>query len=75
MELRSQKENYNPWEEGGELIKETDVQNCMGKIISSHAEGGWGGMLLEYGVEAERMNPSLIAAESIPSKKKGDSRS
>jgi len=32
-------------------------------------------MLLEYGVEAERMNPSLNAAESIPSKKKGDSRS
>lgn len=32
-------------------------------------------MLLEYGVETERMNPSLIAAESIPSKKKGDNRS
>ena len=32
-------------------------------------------MLLEHGVEAERMNPSLIAAESIPFNKKGDSRS
>lgn len=51
-------------------IKETDVQNCVGKVISSQAGGGEGHT---YGVGVERMNPSLAAA-SVPSNKKGGSR-